>query len=127
MKFKTTRKQMCDCSFCIVSFPYCDIKNIERYLNPIAYTSGVYGWNCDIYEPTSYNIHFTTGYRPFEYYYNSEAKKLGPIIKEKILKLEENLNSKDSEVSKVPFQEAQNYVQGKIFEIIRDSYKEIEK
>ena len=65
--------------------------------------------------------------RPFEYYYNSEAKKLGSIIKEKILNLEENLNSKSSNVSKLPFQEAQNYVQGKIFEIIHDSYKEIEK
>lgn len=124
MKFKTTRKEMCNCSFCIISFPYCDIQRIERYLNPIAYTSGVYGWNCDIYEPTSYNIHFTTGYRPFEYYYNYEAKKLGPIIKEKILKLEESLKS--SKVSELPLLEAQNYVQGKIFEIIHDSYKEIE-
>ena len=125
MKFKTTRKEMCNCSFCIISFPYCDIQNIERYLTPIAYTSGVYGWNCDIYEPTSYNIHFTTGYRPFEYYYNSEAKKLGSIIKEKILKLEESL--KFSKTSEIPLTEAQNYVQGKIFEIIHDSYKEIQK
>ena len=56
MKFKTTRKEMCNCSFCIISFPYCGIQNIERYLNPLAYTSDVYGWNCDIYEPTAYNI-----------------------------------------------------------------------
>lgn len=125
MKFKTTRKEMRNYSFCIVSFPYCDIQNIERYLNPIAYTSGVYGWNCDIYEPTSYNIHFTTGYRPFEYYFNSEAKKLGPIIKEKILKLEQTL--KFSKTSETPLLEAQKYVQGKIFEIIHDSFKEIEK
>lgn len=125
MKFKTSRKEMCNCAFCIISFPYCDIQNIERYLTPIAYTSGVYGWNCDIYEPTSYNIHFTTGYRPFEYYFNSEAKKLGARIKEKILKLEESLKS--SKISELPLLEAQNYVQGKIFEIIHDSYKEIQK
>lgn len=125
MKFKTTRKEMCNCSFCIISFPYCDIQNIERYLTPIAYTSGVYGWNCDIYEPTSYNIHFTTGYRPFEYYFNSEAKKLGPIIKEKILKLEESLKS--SNISELPWNKGQEIIQGKIFEIIQDSYKEIEK
>lgn len=125
MKFKTTRKEMCNCSFCIISFPYCDIQNIERYLTPIAYTSGVYGWNCDIYEPTSYNIQFTTGYRPFEYYFNSEAKKLGAKIKEKILKLEESLKS--SKITQLPLLEAQNYVQEKIFEIIHDSYKEIQK
>lgn len=125
MKFKTTRKEMCNCSFCIISFSYCDIQNIERYLTPIAYTSGVYGWNCDIYEPTSYNIQFTTGYRPFEYYLNSEAKKLGPIIKEKILNLEESLES--SNVDELPWTKAQECIQRKILEIIQDSFKEIEK
>lgn len=125
MKFKTTRKEMCKNGFCIVSFPYCDIQRIERYLIPIAYTSGVYGWNCDIYEPTAYNIQFTTGYRPFEYYLNSEAKKLGPIIKEKILNLEKSLKS--SNVDELPWTKAQECIQRKILEIIQDSYKEIEK
>ena len=45
--------------------------------------------------------------------------------KEKILKLEESLISLN--LRRLPFQEAQNYVQGKIFEIIHDSYKEIQK
>ena len=51
--------------------------------NPIAFTSGVYGWNADIYDIN--NVAIVTGYRPFgnihvDYdiirEYNNRAKEL---------------------------------------------------
>lgn len=61
MKFKTTRKAVVAGSARLVSAGYCDLQTLLRYHSPIAYTSGVYGWNFDVYEVHGLTI--CTGYR----------------------------------------------------------------
>lgn len=47
----------------IYSCGYCDLQYIMKYNEPAFYTSGVYGWNCDIYVDYAKDIAITTGYR----------------------------------------------------------------
>ena len=61
MKYKTTRKAIVAGSPRLVSAGYCDLQTLLRYHSPIAYTSGVYGWNFDVYEVNGLTI--CTGYR----------------------------------------------------------------
>ena len=61
MKFKTTRKAVVAGSPRLVSVGDCDLQTLLRYHSPIAYTSGVYGWNFDVYEVNGLTI--CTGYR----------------------------------------------------------------
>ncbi len=61
MKFKTTRKAIVAQSNNIVSVGYCDLSNLLINHSPVAYTSGVYGWNFDVYEIDGLTI--CTGYR----------------------------------------------------------------
>lgn len=64
MKFKITRKELKENYRC-VSVGYCDLQYLLYYCSPIAYNSGVYGWNYDVYtfEQYSTNIAICTGYR----------------------------------------------------------------
>lgn len=61
MKIKTTRKAIVSSSPRLVSVGYCDLPTLLRYHSPIAYTSGVYGWNFDVYVVNGLTI--CTGYR----------------------------------------------------------------
>ena len=63
MKLKTTRKEIKNkvASNYIWQVGYCDMQNLLHYKSAIAYTSGVYGWNFDLYEVDG--VYFTTGYR----------------------------------------------------------------
>lgn len=61
MKFKTTIKAIREGSVNVRSAGYCDLQHLLTNHNPIAYTSGVYGWNFDVYEV--YGITICTGYR----------------------------------------------------------------
>lgn len=61
MKYKTTRKAVVAGSSRLVSAGYCDLQTLLRYHSPIAYTSGIYGWNFDVYEV--YGLTICTGYR----------------------------------------------------------------
>ena len=63
MKFKTTRKYIMENYNTVLSVGYCDLQYLLRWENPIAYTSGTYGWNADIYNIGGVAI--VTGYRPF--------------------------------------------------------------
>ncbi len=40
---------------------YCDLQTLLRNHSPIAYTTGIYGWNFDVY--TVYGLTICTGYR----------------------------------------------------------------
>ncbi len=48
----------------IIELEYCELSNLLRYKNADFTTSGVYGWNADIYAVT-YDTAICTGYRPF--------------------------------------------------------------
>lgn len=62
MKFRTTKKAMREYAHVLISIPYCDAWHLLRGIEPFAYNSGVYGWNCDYYETDGVII--CTGYRP---------------------------------------------------------------
>lgn len=48
----------------VIKVPYCKAQNLTRFLDPIAYTSGIYGWSADIYD-LGYGVALCTGYKPF--------------------------------------------------------------
>lgn len=63
MKYKTTRKAIVAGTPAnnLVCAGYCDLSNLLWGHGPIAYTSGVYGWNFDVYNV--YGKTICTGYR----------------------------------------------------------------
>lgn len=63
MKYKTTQKAIKENYRNIIEVGYCELYYLLLYENPVAYNSGVYGWNFDIYEIDS-NAAICTGYRP---------------------------------------------------------------
>ena len=63
MKYKTTKRAVMDGYGFVISVGYADLQYLLRYKSPVAYTSGQYGWNADIYDFG--NIAICTGYRPF--------------------------------------------------------------
>ena len=65
MKFKVTRKEIKE-NYRAVSVPYCELQHLLHYRSPIAYNSGIYGWNYDMYDFSrdfNTNICICTGYR----------------------------------------------------------------
>ena len=61
MKFKTTSKEMRENYRNAIKVGYCEAQTLLRGYEPIAYSSGVYGWNCDYYLID--NVLIVTGYR----------------------------------------------------------------
>jgi len=60
-KYKTTRKAITNNSNNVKCAGYCDLYHLLKYHEPVAYNSGVYGWNFDVYEV--YGVTICTGYR----------------------------------------------------------------
>lgn len=81
MNFKLTKKEITKQFGYILEFGYCDIQFIEPYLRKLGYTSGVYGWNCNIYIINN-SMCITTGYRPFG---NINGNKVFKDLKLKII------------------------------------------
>lgn len=48
----------------LISIGYCDAQYLLKFNDPSFTTSGVYGWNADIY-PINNTTAIVTGYRPF--------------------------------------------------------------
>lgn len=61
MKYKTTTKELKQGYRTIIRVGYCDLQNLLSYESPIAYNSGVYGWNYYVYHFGGVAI--VTGYR----------------------------------------------------------------
>jgi len=59
-KVKVSMKDMRD-NYYVIGIPYCKAQYLLSYQNPVAYSSGVYGWNCDYYDID--NVVISTGYR----------------------------------------------------------------
>ena len=59
---KLTKKEVLNNYKCY-EVGYCELQYLLHYKNAVGYTSGVYGWNADIY--IFDNIALVTGYRPF--------------------------------------------------------------
>lgn len=64
MKLKVTRTKLKD--YDVIQIGYCDMQSIVSLadISPIAYGSGIYGWNYDIYETQYPGVLICTGYRP---------------------------------------------------------------
>lgn len=62
MKLKTTNKAIKANYAKVYRVGYCAMYYLLKYEEPRAYTSGVYGWNADLYEVDGVAI--VTGYRP---------------------------------------------------------------
>lgn len=60
MKIKITRKAAAKMQN-VRCAGYCDLQDLFRGVEPVAYTSGVYGWNFDVYAFMGLTI--CTGYR----------------------------------------------------------------
>lgn len=58
-KVKMTRKDLTGKP--VIKVGYCGAYNLLRGLQPVGYMSGVYGWNCDVYDVSGAFI--VTGYR----------------------------------------------------------------
>ena len=65
MKYASTKKNIVAAYGAenIICVPYADLQNLLRMEDAEAYTSGIYGWNADIYGFGGFAI--CTGYRPF--------------------------------------------------------------
>ena len=63
MKFQTTQKAIRASYRNIIVVSYAELQYLLKWRSPMAYNSGVYGWNCDIYDFG--NVAICTGYRPF--------------------------------------------------------------
>jgi hypothetical protein len=73
MKYRTTKKYVMANAGKVFALGYCEAQSLLRDIEPEAYTCGVYGWNCDIYNLGD-GVIITTGYRPFGK--NVDHKKL---------------------------------------------------
>lgn len=63
-KINVTRKYVCSNFTNIISVPYCALQDLLRYESPLWFTSGIYGWNADVYM-IDFDTCIVTGYRPF--------------------------------------------------------------
>ena len=63
MKFKTTKNEIYQNYQNVICVGYCKANDLLLNQQPIAYNSGVGGWNCDIYDINGVAI--VTGYKPF--------------------------------------------------------------
>lgn len=57
-KYKTTEREQRANNNLIISFSYCSIQNIERFLKAQAYTCGMYGWKADFYVTDFFNYKY---------------------------------------------------------------------
>lgn len=63
MKFKTTSRELKNSvpTSYLFKIGYCALQELFYCEQPIAYCSGTYGWNYDVYKID--NVYITTGYR----------------------------------------------------------------
>lgn len=62
MKVKVTKKAVKQNYSRIICIGYCDLQHLLKHLDPLWYSSGVYGWSCNYYLID--NIVISTGYNP---------------------------------------------------------------
>lgn len=89
-KYRTTDKEQRKEKYIIVGFGYCNIQNLTKYMQANAYTCGQNGWRADFYDFG--NVALSTGYAPLTFCYDKRAKKILPLIKKEIEKLEKKID-----------------------------------
>jgi hypothetical protein len=61
MKYETTARALKEGYHTIISAGYCELQSLLSYKSPVSYSSGIYGWNFDVYDING--IAIATGYR----------------------------------------------------------------
>lgn len=64
MKTQITKKAIMNAYSNVIKVGYCDMQHALKGREPYFYTTGVYGWNADVYVIDCYTV-IVTGYRPF--------------------------------------------------------------
>lgn len=64
MNFELTRKKVLENYKNVIKVGYCGLQNLLNYSDRLGYTTGVNGWNADIYVVNCDTV-IVTGYRPF--------------------------------------------------------------
>jgi hypothetical protein len=64
MKLKTTKSEIRNNTNRILGISAGALQHLLKYEDPFAYSSGVYGWNCDYYQIE--DIVISVGYRPIK-------------------------------------------------------------
>ena len=64
-------------NYYIIGVGYCNAQNLLHYVSPVAYSAGVYGWNCDYYDIDGVVI--STGYN---YIHSKNIKDDYALIKQ---------------------------------------------
>jgi hypothetical protein len=97
IKYKTTDREQRENNCFVLGFSYGSIQNIERFLNPSAYTCGVYGWRADFYNFEGWSI--STGYSPLRYMSKTGYKdidayrtKKAQVLRAGLERIEKRLN-----------------------------------
>ena len=99
----------------VLSFWYCEIYNICRYLKQKGYTCWLYGWNSDIYSISNSSYYISTGYRPD----GTRAKNI-----DKWIKLEKNLTERKYKIlQNGSYEKKQRFIEKKIYELVQDHIK----
>ena len=64
MKLQTTKTNIKNNFVTILTAGYCELQYLLNHCSPFAYSAGVYGWNCDYYQPSSKfgGVCLATGY-----------------------------------------------------------------
>lgn len=75
-KLRVTRKEMRGNNY-IFSVGYCEMYNLLQFNQPVTYSAGIYGWDCDYY--TVDGVVISTGYRPIK---SRNMKNNDKLIKE---------------------------------------------
>lgn len=86
----------------VVDVGYCDLQHLLYFMDADYCTSGVYGWNADIYK-INQNTCIVTGYRPFGNIYasyNGICKKYDDKA-EKIIRSDLKFETKKNKIQKL--------------------------
>lgn len=118
MKYKTTKKEVKSNYRSIIRLGAVELYYLLKFTEPVAYTSGVYGWNADVYGFD--NVAIVTGYRPFgnitpDYNVVEKYNKLGKEIYE-----EEHNPAKD-------WNEEREEQENRLNQLIQEFIKEVIK
>ena len=111
MKLRVTQKSVKQAYPRIISAGYCTLQTLLWYEQPRAYTTGIYGWNADIYVVDGVAI--ATGYRPF-----------GHGVSYELRQKYENV-AREVRAQRLTYEETKEQLHALAVEFVRDAVKEV--
>lgn len=93
MKIKTTQKAIKENYSNVLAIGYAEYQDLLNKYKADYYTSGVYGWNADIFTIDKLDTAIVTGYRHFGEWLSDEQLAIFKKYDEKAKKLKERFNN----------------------------------